>query len=336
MRGRKLDIREILPLMLVGAGFCAIAVCLRVLVAILQLTEALAEPIPNQRLLGQVWWRHAPFALESMGAVLLAMACLALLLRVALRLWKYQAPAPLGQCAACGYPTAHGNSNRCPECGLNSERVAAMLRREAGLFSVLLSLTILSSVFSGLLKELPGTFEMTSSNGQIVGAEFRKNVLASTRRIGVVQVATGRAGLFEGSARMPLPPARVRVAVETVGPPGDIDAVVVRLDEGGRVVVEDVPLLEALWRRNGAVFPADCQRLTGLVAMEGFAVMDRMRRYQGMSFSASTFVPSPGTAVFGACVLLGFGGVVVGLVWLDRRRSGRLGVRRAAGSMGTP
>jgi hypothetical protein len=216
-----------------------------------------------------------------------------------------------------------------------------MQRRDVAFWSVLLSVTILSSVFSGLARALPGTFEVTAQSGQIVAAEFRQNVMASIRRIGVVQVATWRAGLFEGSPGMPLPPARVRVAVEESAPLGDIDAVVVRLDDAGRVLLDDVPLLEALWRRNGAVLPADFQRLTGLVATEGFMVAESMRRNQGRSFGASTFVPSRGTAVFGACLLLGFGGVVVGLVWLDLRKSRSLGARRAAGSMaavpaGTP
>lgn len=318
--------------MLVGTGFVVIAICLRAWLCVQQISDALSEPLANQRLLGHVWWRHDPFAMESMGAVLLALACLGMMLRVALRLWKGGSRANRGLCAVCGYPRLGDASNTCAECGLNVEQSAAVQRRDAALWSVLLSVTILSSVFSGLARALPGTFEVTAQSGQIVAAEFRQNVMASIRRIGVVQVATWRAGLFEGSPRMPLPPARVRVAVEASAPLGDIDAVVVRLDDAGRVVSEDVPLLEALWRRNGAVLPADFQRLTGLVAMEGFMVAESMRRNQGMSFSASTFVPSPGTAVFGACLLLGMVGFVVTLVLLDLRRSQRLEARRWSAS----
>jgi hypothetical protein len=341
MRGRKPEIQEKLPLMLVGTGFVVIAICLRAWLCVQQISDALSEPLANQRLLGHVWWRHDPFSLESMGAVLLALACLGMMLRAALRLWKCGSRTNRGLCAVCGYPRPGDASNACAECGLNVEQSAAMQRRDVAFWSVLLSVTILSSVFSGLARALPGTFEVTAQSGQIVAAEFRQNVMASIRRIGVVQVATWRANWLEGSPRMPLPPARVRVAVEIAGPPVDTDAVVVRLDDAGHVVPEDVPLLESLWRRNGAVLPADLQRLTGLVEMEGWTVADRMRRYQGMSFSASTFFPSRGTAVFGACLLLGFGGVVVGLVWLDLRKSRSLGARRAAGSMaagpaGTP
>lgn len=327
--------------MLVGTGFVVIAICLRAWLCVQQISDALSEPLANQRLLGHVWWRHDPFALESMGAALLALACLGMMLRVAWRLWGYGSRTNRGQCAACGYPRPNEASTACAECGLNVEQSAAVQRRDAAMWSVLLSVTILSSVFSGLARALPGTFEVTAQSGQIVAAEFRPNVMASIRRIAVVQVATWRAGLFEGSPRMPLPPARVRVAVEPGSPSGDIDAVVVRLDDAGHVVPEDVPLLESLWLRNGAVLPADFQRLTGLVEMEGWTVADRMRRYQGMSFSASTFVPSRGTAVFGACLLLGMAGFVVTLVLLDLRRSQRLEARRwsaaqAARAAGTP
>ncbi len=333
MQGRKPHIRERPPLILVGTGFIAIAIGLRAWFVVLQIADALSEPIADQRLLGHVWWRYDPFAMESMGAILLGLACLGMMLRVVMRLWSYGSRTSRGQCAACAYPRPGDASNACAECGLNVDKTESMQRRDVALWSILLSVTLICSVFSGLTKAFPGSFEVTARNGRIVAAEFRQNVMASVRRIGVVQVATWRAGWGEGSPRMPLPPARVRVAVEAGTPPGDIDAVVVRLDDAGRVVPEDVPLLDALWRRNGAVLPADYQRLTNLVSMEGFAVVDRMRRYQGMSFSASTFVPSPGTSVFGACVLLGFGGVVVGLVWINLRRSRKLGARRAVGSM---
>jgi hypothetical protein len=330
-----------LPVMLVGVSVIVIGICIPAWFVVLEIADALSELPVNQRLLGHVWWRHDPFALESMGAVLLTLASLGMMLRVAMQLWRYGSSTGRGQCAACGYPRPGNASNACTECGLTAEKSEAMEHRDVEMFSILLSVILLSSVFALLVKQFPGTFEVTARHGQIVAAEFRQNVIASSRRIGVVQVATWRAGWFDGSPRMPLPPARVRVAVEAGTPPGDIDAVVVRLDDAGRVVPEDVPLLDALWRRNGAVLPADYQRLTNLVAMEGFTVAESMRRNQGRSFIASAFVPSPGTAVFGACVLLGFGGVVVGLVWLDLRRAQRLGTRRAAGSMadgsiGTP
>lgn len=303
---------------------------MRVWIVARQISRALSDPIADQRLLGSVWWRYDAFALESMGAVLLALVCLGMMWRVGLRLWRYGSRSKLGQCAACGYPRPGDVSKACTECGLNVQQTDAAQRRDRALWSVLLSVTLLSSTFSGLARALPGTFEITARHGQVVAAEFRQGVVASVRRIGVVQVATWRAGWGGGSPRGLLPPARVRVAVEAGTPPGDIDAVVVRLDDAGRVVPEDVPLLDALWRRNGAVLPADYQRLTNLVAMEGFMVAESMRRNQGRSFSASTFVPSPGTAVFGACVLLGFGGVVVGLILLDLRRVRQLEARRSS------
>lgn len=319
--------------MLVGTGFIAIAIGLRAWFGVLQIADALSEPLADQRLLGRVWWRYDPFALESMGALLLGLVCLGLMLRAVMRLWRHGTRTERGQCAACGYPRPDDASKACAECGLNVEQTESLQRRDVALCSILLSVTLMCSVFSGLTKAFPGTFEVTARDGQLVAAEFRQGVIASIRRIAVVQVATWRASWGEGWPRMTLPPARVRVAVEGGTSAREIDAVVVRLDEGGRVVVEDVPLLEALWRRNGAVLPADYERLTNLVAREGFVVAESMRRNQGRSFSASTFVPSRGTAVFGACVLLGFGGVVVGLVWLDLLRSRRLGPRRAAGSM---
>lgn len=328
MRGKETHTHEKWPLMLVGTGFIAIAIGLRAWFVGLQIADALSVPLMDQRLLGRVWWRHDPFALESMGAMLLALVGLGVMLRVAMRLWRYGTRTERGQCAACGYPRPDDASTVCAGCGLNVVQTESLRRRDAALWSILVSVTVVSSAFAGSAKNFGGTFEVTAKTGQLVAAEFRQNVMASIRRIGVAQVATWRAGWGGGSPRMPLPPARVRVAVEG-GPSGrDIDAVVVRLDEGGRVVEEDVPLLEALWRRNGAVLPADYERLTNLVAMEGFTVVDRMRRYQGMSFSASTFVPNPGTAVFGACVLLGFGGAVVGLLLLDVRRARQLEARR--------
>lgn len=312
------------PFFLVAAGFLGIVLAVDVWRLASDLIEDLTKPFANQQLLGHIWWRGEPFWLESLAAVVAGIICLTLLTRVAIRIVRRGGWQARGLCESCGYPTQGAVGPRCNECGLDLDEVRVLKRREHMLWGSLMAMVLLSSTLGELLKNLPGTFEVTAKRGEIFGAELRQNDLTSVRRIGIVQVATWRVGLFERRPQGDQKPLRLRVAVESLGPPRHVDAIVVRLDEQGRVDAADSGRLESLWRRNGAVLPADVERLKGLVEPQGLFLALAANHPSALSwYGFSTYVPDGATSICGVFALILVFSVMCFLVWLDLRLARR-------------